>query len=82
MRGRFVNDEIAESDQTYYVRGADGSLVEERRLVLRFVLPDAASLLGMAADAGLRAQALFGDYDESPYVAGTSPFIIAALCRA
>jgi hypothetical protein len=36
-------------------------VLEEPRLTVRFVLLDVVSLVGMAAEAGLQAQALFGD---------------------
>ena len=82
VRGRLVSGELAESEQTYRVRGARGQVVEERRLTLRFALPDAPSLMHMADDAGLETESLFGDYDESPYVAGSSPFMLAVLACA
>lgn len=82
VRGRLITSELAESEQTYRVLGAGDRVLEERRLTLRFVLPDAASLVGMAVEAGLEVQALFGDYDESPYVPGNSPFVLAVLRRA
>jgi hypothetical protein len=33
----------------------------------------------MAKEAGLRIQWVFGDYDESAFVAESSPFILAVL---
>jgi len=80
--GRLVAPDLAESEQTYRVLGVGDQVLEDRRLTLRFVLLDAVSLVGMAAEAGLQAQALFGDYDESPYAPGSSPFILAVLGRA
>jgi SAM-dependent methyltransferase len=82
VRGRLVGSDLAESDQTYRVLGPGGEVLEERRLTLRFVLPDATALVRMAAEAGLELQRLYGDYDESPYAPGASPFIIAVLRRA
>jgi SAM-dependent methyltransferase len=79
VRGRLVGADLAESEQTYRVLGAGDQVVEERRITLRFVLPDAACLVAMAGDAGLEARELFGDYDESPYVPGQSPFMLAVL---
>ena len=81
VRGRMLSAELAESVQTYRVRGAAGQVLDERRLTIRFVLPDASSLVNMAGTAGLEVQALFGDYDESPYVAAHSPFIVAVFGR-
>jgi len=81
VRGRLLDPDVAESEQTYRVfRG--GQLLEERQIGLRFALPDAESLLRMAADAGLAPDAVFGDYDESPYAPGSSPLMIAVLRRA
>jgi hypothetical protein len=34
-----------------------------------------------AADAGLELLVLHGDYDESPYVPGIGPFVIAIFAR-
>jgi hypothetical protein len=76
VRGRLIGPDVAESEQTYRILDAD-RVLEERQLTLRFALPDVESLVGMAAKAGLEPQAVFGDYDESPYVRGKSPFIIA-----
>lgn len=81
VRGRLVGGELAESMQTYRVLDAADRVLEERQITLRFVLPDAASLVGMARAAGLETQALFGDYDESPYEPGDSPFIVAVLAH-
>ena len=79
VRGRLLSDELAESEQTYRVLDRRGYVLQERRLTLRFALPDAASLAGMAGAAGLEVLALYGDYDETPYAAGSSPFIVAVL---
>lgn len=81
VQGRSLGTDLAESQQTYRLTSAGGQLLEERRQTVRFALPDAASLLAAAAKAGLEARALFGNYDESPYVAGQGPFIIAVLGR-
>lgn len=81
VRGRLIGANLAESEQTYRVLDAADRVVEERRLSLRFVLPDAVSLTGMAESAGLEVHALFGDYDESPYVPAGSPFILAVFRR-
>ena len=82
VSGRLVTADLAESEQTYRVIGVGDEVLEEHRLVLRFVLPDAESLVGMAAEAGLDVETLFGDYDESPYTPGSSPFILAVFGRA
>jgi len=81
VRGRLLSAELAVSEQTYRVLDAADQVVEERQLTFRFVLPDASSLVNMAGAAGLELQALFGDYDESPYVSAHSPFIVAVLGR-
>lgn len=81
VRGRLVMPDLAESEQTYRVLGPADQVLEERRLTLRFVVPDAVSLRSMAGNAGLDVDALFGDYDESPYAPGVSPVILAVLGR-
>ena len=68
--------------ETYRVLGVGDQVLKERRLTLRFVLVDAVSLVGMAAEAGLEAQAALGDYHESPHAPGNSPFILAVPGRA
>jgi len=82
VRGRLLSAEVAESEQTYRLLGPEDQILELRHLTVRFVLPDAPSLVEMARLAGLSVAALYGDYDETPYVAGTSPYIIAVLARA
>jgi SAM-dependent methyltransferase len=81
VRGRLLSAELAESEQTYRVLDRADQLLEERRLILRFVLPDRSSLVKMAGEAGLEVQALYGDYDESPYVPARSRSILAVLGR-
>ncbi len=82
VRGRWATPPVAESQQTCRLLDAHDRVLEERRLTLRFVLPDAASFAAEAGHAGLRAQTVYGDYDESPYVPGESPFMIAVMRRA
>jgi len=81
VRGRPVGSDLAESEQMYRVLGRAGEVLEQRQLTLRFALPDAPSMLNAARRAGLVEEALFGDYDESPYEPGRSPFILAVLAR-
>ncbi len=81
VRGRLVGGGVAESQQTFRVLGPAGGVVEERCVTLRFVTPDAGCLIEMARDAHLELRSLFGDYDESPYTPGSSPFILAVFGR-
>jgi SAM-dependent methyltransferase len=81
VRGRLLSTELAESEQTYRVLDPAGRVLEERRLTLRFVLPDLSSLVTMSREAGLEVKALYGDYDESPYEPARSRFILAVLGR-
>jgi ubiquinone/menaquinone biosynthesis C-methylase UbiE len=80
--GHLVSADVAESVQTYRVLDEAGRLVEERRLTLRFALPDAAALTTMARGAGLETHAVYGDYDEKPYDSERSRYIVAVLRRA
>ncbi len=82
VRGRQLSPELAESEQTYRLLGRGGEVVEERRLTLRFALPDADSLARMAGEAELDVRATYGDYDRSPYVPEQSPFILAVVARS
>jgi SAM-dependent methyltransferase len=79
VRGRLLSAELAESEQTYRVLDRLDRVLEERRLTLRFALVDASSLVKMAGEAGLEVQALYGDYDESPYAPARSRYILAIL---
>jgi SAM-dependent methyltransferase len=79
VRGRLVGADLAESEQTYRVLGPSGVVLEERRLTLRFALPDASWLIRASREAGLETDALYGDYDESPHEPGRSPFMLAVL---
>ncbi len=81
VRGRLISADLAESEQTYRLLDTADCVLEERRLALRFALPDADSLIRAARDSCLELNALFGDYDESPYAVETSPSIIAVLKR-
>jgi SAM-dependent methyltransferase len=81
VRGRLLSAELAESEQTYRILDPADQVLEERRLTFRFALPDASSLVKMAGETGLEVQALYGDYDESPYVPARSRFILAILGR-
>jgi hypothetical protein len=56
--------------------------VEERRMAIRFALPDLPSLAAAASAAGLALLDLFGDYDESAFEPERSPFILAILRRS
>lgn len=82
VRGRLIDADLAISEQTYRVLGPDDNLVEERRLSIRFALPDVSTLAAEARAAGLEIEALFGDYDESPCDPARSPFILAVLARS
>jgi hypothetical protein len=79
VRGRLLGPELAASEQTSRVLDPKGTVIEERRVTTRFPLPDAEALRAMAEAAGLRVQDVYGDYDESPFAAETSPLILAVL---
>lgn len=81
VRGRLLTQDLAESEQIYRVLDRSGELVEERRLTLRFVLPDATAVVRLAREADLLVDTIHGDYDESAYTPDVSPFIIAVLRR-
>jgi ubiquinone/menaquinone biosynthesis C-methylase UbiE len=79
VRGVLTDAAVAASEQTYRLTDRNGALIEERRVTIRFALPGADELRAMADKAGFRVIRLFGDYDESSFVPGDSPFILAVL---
>jgi SAM-dependent methyltransferase len=81
VRGRLLSEDVAVSEQTYRMLDPASRVVEERCLTLRFALPDAASVVNLAEAAGLAVEALYGDYDRSPYAADSSRFILAVMAR-
>jgi SAM-dependent methyltransferase len=54
-------------------------LLWKRDIPMRFRLPSLADLEDLARNAGFTIDALYGDYNRSPYVSNVSPFIIGTL---
>jgi SAM-dependent methyltransferase len=79
IEGRLIGPDLAASEQTFRLLKPSGAVIEERRITIRFALPDLDALRAMAEDVGLRVHRIFGDYDESPFVSQSSPFIVAVL---
>ena len=65
--------------QRYELLDAAGRVLEERLLDVRYDLVEPASFARMAAEAGFRVAALWGDYARAPYDEATSPYAIFTL---
>jgi len=73
---------LGEADQRYVERDADGSVVEDFILPIRFDLIELDRFTALAETSGLRVDRVFGDYDEGPYDPAHSRFIIVELTAA
>lgn len=72
---------VVRAAQFYEIYDADGRLDEKRWLDVRFCLIERAEFEEMAADAGFRVVALYGDYDRAPFAERRSPYLIWVLER-
>lgn len=84
LRLRLTFDEVervASGVQVFEERADDGRLLRERRMEMRFALPTREEFEARARQAGFRVDALFGDFDRSPYVEAASPHMIWRLGR-
>lgn len=70
---------LVDGMQFYEEYGADAILVRKRMLAMRFALPERGEFEVLAAGAGFRVRALYGDYDCSRFDENTSPFMIWVL---
>ena len=66
-------------EQRYVERDADGTVVEDFSLPIRFDLIELDRFTALAETSGLRVDRVFGDYDESLYDPAHSRFIIVEL---
>jgi SAM-dependent methyltransferase len=73
--------QIAEGAQFYEEYDSAGTMLRKRQLPIRFALHDHDRFEAMARDAGLRVQALYGDYASAPFDPETSPFQVWVLAR-
>lgn len=84
LRSRLTFDEgegAATGIQVFEERSRDGGLLRERRMAMRFALPNRDEFEGRARQAGFSVDAIFGDYDRSPYLEASSPQMIWQLRR-
>lgn len=72
---------IVSRTQMYELFGADGRLESKRVLEMRFCLIGPSEFEQLAAEAGLRVEALYGDYNYADFDKDYSPFMIWALVR-
>lgn len=70
---------IVRALQRYEFVDADGRVVEERHLDVRYDLLEPAAFAQKATDAGFRVDAIVGDYARTAYDAATSPHAIFSL---
>jgi hypothetical protein len=61
---------------------AVGRLEEKRTVDVRFVLHQKDTFEKLIHDAGLKTEAIYGDYDRSPFHEKTSPFMIWILRKS
>lgn len=67
---------LVEGWQFYEEYDAEGVLQRKRLLETRFALIERDAFAAMAADAGFRVTALYGDYDGAPFDEETSPYMV------
>lgn len=72
---------VVRAQQFYEIYDADGRLEQKLWLEARFRLVARAEFEALAAAAGFRVAALYGDYDRAPYHEDTSPYMIWVLAR-
>jgi SAM-dependent methyltransferase len=72
---------IATGWQTVYELDSAGQEVAEHRLPLRFSLIEFNVFQELVQSAGLAIENLFGNYDRSPFVPQTSPYIIVSASK-
>ncbi len=72
---------LVEGVQVYEEYDSEGMLRRQRMLDMRFALIERADFERRAAAAGFRVTELYGDYDRSPFLPETSPYIIWTLRR-
>jgi len=80
----FVHDattDLVTGRQVYRVLDADGTLVSEREMALRFVVPSPAQARALVEEVGLRVHQAWGDYNRAPLDEASSPFVIWSLGR-
>jgi SAM-dependent methyltransferase len=70
---------VVSRTQFYEFFGEDGKLEMKRALEMRFCLIGPSEFEEIAADAGLRVDALYGDYDYAEFDREHSPFMIWML---
>jgi SAM-dependent methyltransferase len=72
---------VVEGVQVYEEYDSDGVLRRQRMLDMRFALIERQDFEQRAIHAGFRVTELYGDYDRSPFLPDTSPYMIWILQR-
>lgn len=84
LRVRFAFDDrarVATGVQILEEVDAGGARLRERRVDVRFALPDRAAIEARCRAMGFKIEALYGDYDRSAYREESSPYMIWRLRR-
>jgi SAM-dependent methyltransferase len=72
---------VVRAGQIYELYDGEGRMKEKRWLDVRFRLVMPAEFRSMAEAAGLRVEAVYGDYDRAPFDEEQSPYMIWVLQR-
>jgi SAM-dependent methyltransferase len=70
---------IVRGFQTYAIADANGVVQDQRRLEINFCLHTYSEFLALAENAGLKVEALYGDYNCGLFDESSSPFMIWTL---
>lgn len=82
VTGRLTYDpatEIASGEQVYEQFSPEGALLDRRVLGVRFRLFQRDEFESLAVESGFSVEGVCGDYDQGPFEAATSPFMIWKL---
>ena len=80
---RYRPDEgMVEGVEVVTALDADGRIVAEHRLPIRFALIDLPTLQARLREAGFDTEAVYGSYDRSAFIADSSPYIILRAKRS
>jgi SAM-dependent methyltransferase len=79
VQQRVPDSSLVRATQLYELYDADGRLAEKRWLDVRFRLAERAEFQALVEAAGFSVEALYGDYQRTPFDADTSPYMIWLL---
>ncbi|MBI4675795.1 MAG: class I SAM-dependent methyltransferase [Chloroflexi bacterium] len=83
MQQAYLQDErVASIHQFYETFDARGVMTQRRMVKIRFALIEHDEFLALARATGFETCVLYGNYDKTPFDAGTSPFMLWMLKKA